>query len=275
MRFSGPTRNLEVAFLLALLAPAVSAAGFDCARAARPVEKLICGDAELSRQDEALAAAYKDLLAASADPAGLRAAQRDWLKARDACRSDACLKSAYAERLAALQGGPSRKAGFPAQDFARVKPLLCPKGEACAARDFEFRAEDLDGDGRNEWLVSGPRSGCADQGLACPLTLLRQAGADWTRLCLREPSAADACRGSASGVEALPAKTNGYRDLAAVVVVQRQCCAAEYVYRWDGREYRRAAEPSRHLLYDENYALKPVPKARWERCLKDGRDCLN
>jgi len=33
--------------------------------------------------------------------------------------------------------------------------------------------------------------------------------------------------------------------------------------------------PARHLLCDENYTLKPVPKSRWESCLKDGKDCLN
>lgn len=32
------------------------------------------------------------------------------------------------------------------------------------------------------------------------------------------------------------------------------------------------AEPARHLLYDENYTLKSVPKSRWESCLKDGKD---
>ena len=44
--------------LLVLTLP-VQAASFDCAKAGTKVEKLICGDAGLSKLDDELAAAYK------------------------------------------------------------------------------------------------------------------------------------------------------------------------------------------------------------------------
>lgn len=83
-------------------APA-DAAGFDCAKAATTVEKTICADPELSGLDEALAALFRQNLAADARAETVRAGQRAWLKVRDACRDAACLNAAYQDRLAALR----------------------------------------------------------------------------------------------------------------------------------------------------------------------------
>lgn len=89
--------------------PTARAASFDCAKAASPTEKAICRDPALSRQDEAVAAAYKAAL--TLWPAGnwatyIRAEQRNWLKDRDRiCKGGdvACLKRDYELRLGYLQ----------------------------------------------------------------------------------------------------------------------------------------------------------------------------
>lgn len=66
---------------MALLQPA-QAASFDCAKAAKPLEKLICGNADLSKLDETLAGAYAADLAMYSQEAQikLRQGQRSWLK---------------------------------------------------------------------------------------------------------------------------------------------------------------------------------------------------
>lgn len=95
-----------------LLAPAAAAApSFDCAKAATPVEKLICADSGLSAADAALAASYTTLTAAHPDlKDSLRDGQRQWLSARSTCLDGkraaqiACLKQHYSERQAALTG---------------------------------------------------------------------------------------------------------------------------------------------------------------------------
>ncbi len=62
------------------------AASFDCAQAGTAQEKLICATPELSRLDEAVAAAYNALLGRLADPQRLavRDSQRDWVRYRRA-----------------------------------------------------------------------------------------------------------------------------------------------------------------------------------------------
>jgi uncharacterized protein len=74
----------KLTFFLTLCLAVVStnallAASFDCAKARSRVEKAICGDPELSKMDEQLAAAYKAALVAHPLPSYVRARQRDWL----------------------------------------------------------------------------------------------------------------------------------------------------------------------------------------------------
>ena len=84
-------------------------AGFDCARAATPVERAVCGNELLARGDLEMGALYRSLLAALRDGRAeqLRAGQRAWLRERNACGTgDAvdvvCIARQYAGRLAAL-----------------------------------------------------------------------------------------------------------------------------------------------------------------------------
>jgi uncharacterized protein len=122
------------------LAPAARAraAGFDCAKAAAPTEKLICGDPQLSQLDGQLAQAYRRALEGAAEPDKLRAEQRTWLRTeRKACVDAACLKTVYTQRLAAL-AATSAVATTPAGGgsgggFALAPLLDKAKGDAAVA----------------------------------------------------------------------------------------------------------------------------------------------
>ena len=100
----------SVMFAAAMVAMSITgtalAASFDCGKAATPVERAICANGRLSQLDERLAEAYRKSLAESPGDS-LRKVQRDWMRMRDACASDACLEQAYAQRLAALQVSPA------------------------------------------------------------------------------------------------------------------------------------------------------------------------
>jgi uncharacterized protein len=81
----------------------VNAASFDCAKANSRVEKTICASPMLSRLDEQLAQAYASFIASSNRQDMLRTAQKKWLhEVRDRCPDEACLKTAYENRLGHL-----------------------------------------------------------------------------------------------------------------------------------------------------------------------------
>lgn len=93
------------AFLVSLaLIPSAQAASFDCTKASSFVEKAICTDKQLSSLDDQLAGLYKAARAANANAATVEADQKAWLSWRNQCADPACLKKAYADRIAALSG---------------------------------------------------------------------------------------------------------------------------------------------------------------------------
>jgi uncharacterized protein YecT (DUF1311 family) len=88
---------------------------FDCAKASTAVEKTICSDANLARQDRYVAAAYLQETAGKNEAAKkpIREAQRAWLASRTArCGTKtnsaavACLNYLYIARLTALTTAP-------------------------------------------------------------------------------------------------------------------------------------------------------------------------
>lgn len=110
-------RLLALAALIAVTLTPTAAAGnvpapsFDCARAAAPVEKLICSDAGLAAADATLSAVYGKIVAANpAYAAGLRSGQRAFLASRTPCLTGArntqvaCLNERYSARIAMLLG---------------------------------------------------------------------------------------------------------------------------------------------------------------------------
>jgi uncharacterized protein YecT (DUF1311 family) len=86
---------------------------FDCAKAATAIEKAICSDANLARQDRDVAEAYRQKTSGSDEAAKkpIRDAQRAWLDSRAArcgaktgAAAVACLTALYDARLTALTG---------------------------------------------------------------------------------------------------------------------------------------------------------------------------
>ncbi len=101
---------------------AAQAQSFDCAKASKPVERLICGEPALAALDGALGAEVKKALAAvPANRHALLADARRWLAERDKrcpvpaaaltaadrSRAASCLTAAYRERIAALRSAPA------------------------------------------------------------------------------------------------------------------------------------------------------------------------
>jgi len=88
-------RELVPMVMLAVLPALSAAASFDCAKAATPQEKMICGSAELARLDEQGARAYAAALSATSDKSLVKAWQRDWLRStRNGCTEVDCLRKA-------------------------------------------------------------------------------------------------------------------------------------------------------------------------------------
>lgn len=79
------------------------AASFDCSKAARLQDKLVCTNPTLSGADTQLAVLYKSALTETSDPTALRKAQEAWLATRNTCSDTACLLQAYQTRIAMLQ----------------------------------------------------------------------------------------------------------------------------------------------------------------------------
>ena len=113
--------------ILALAAPGVSAASFDCAKARSKSERLICGDPHLSALDDTLAAlAAAGKKRADNPRAYQRALDAAWL-VRQKCEDIACVEGWYARRIKALT------AGQPEVDASAAKPAARQAGVAAPA----------------------------------------------------------------------------------------------------------------------------------------------
>lgn len=77
-------------------------ASFDCAKAGKPVEKMICSNQMLADYDVRLMSSYKAALAASPDKASVKDAQRAWMAQRNACTTLDCVSRAYQVRIKQL-----------------------------------------------------------------------------------------------------------------------------------------------------------------------------
>lgn len=143
-----PLAGLALAAML--LAPAASAASFDCAKAASPIERLLCSDATLGHQDEQLGNAYAALLesASRAEIASLRSAQRAWLTQRNAClqqaRPAACVQRAQQARMQQFDTQSAAQA-------ARLDRIVAGIPAAPGAAAAQLR--DYGGGLASAWLV--------------------------------------------------------------------------------------------------------------------------
>ncbi len=91
-------------FALVLAAPFASAASFNCAKAVTAVEKMVCADPDLSREDDHLNGSYKRAVERVGNKPAMREWQRAWLRsaALTACKTTACVKEAYGTRVKLL-----------------------------------------------------------------------------------------------------------------------------------------------------------------------------
>ncbi len=84
------------------LAKAV-AASFDCAKASKHAERIVCASAQLSDADTALGQAYGFAMSSVDSPEEVRSEQRRWIReVRDQCIDEACLAEAYRSRIETL-----------------------------------------------------------------------------------------------------------------------------------------------------------------------------
>ncbi|MDD5471092.1 MAG: lysozyme inhibitor LprI family protein [Sideroxydans sp.] len=89
-------------FGLLVLQVTAQAASFDCAKAKAKIEKVICGNAELSKLDEEMNVAYNTALKNVRHADTVRQAQKQWIKDRNACTDETCVEHAYGRRLYVL-----------------------------------------------------------------------------------------------------------------------------------------------------------------------------
>jgi uncharacterized protein len=133
---------LLAVFLVLPLASA-KAASFDCKKATTRIEKTVCGDPELSKADERLAAAVASATVVSLSPLALRAEQAEWLRERDKETNVKKLREIYQLRNDALDkqiaAWRTARQDVPL-DQARKSCLLSPESEAdtpCTVTAFE------------------------------------------------------------------------------------------------------------------------------------------
>jgi uncharacterized protein len=84
---------------LALLANTAQAVSFDCQKAKTFTEKAICQNPELSALDDELDGLYQAEAAKSKNLKALKKQEDKWMKERDACQTEVCVKKAYQKRI--------------------------------------------------------------------------------------------------------------------------------------------------------------------------------
>jgi ankyrin repeat protein/uncharacterized protein YecT (DUF1311 family) len=100
-----------------------SAASFDCAKGISRVEKLICGDSDLSNLDDKLAVEYR-----AARRTGLSdsqvSEQRAWIVQRNSCENKECVKQLYESRIAKLVRLESSLSSSPVETSGSVEYVV-------------------------------------------------------------------------------------------------------------------------------------------------------
>lgn len=95
---------------LTILASGAQAADLDCNKAQTAIERMICANADLTLLDKLLGYTYGeqharlDAMEESGQAAALERTQQAWLKQTESCPDPGCLKDAYRERVAAIDG---------------------------------------------------------------------------------------------------------------------------------------------------------------------------
>jgi uncharacterized protein len=173
-------------FVLAGVVINAGAASFDCTRAGRPAEKLVCTDKGLSGLDTVLARLYIKRQEVVVDPAITAADQKAWLRdVRDKCTDIKCLRSAYGKRIARFN---EENASFDCDKASTAAQKLICRAPSLREADLEvgkaFRAARLSAPDRDRLNVEQT---------------------SWTR------DVRDRCTNEACLSKALAARANGLR----------------------------------------------------------------
>ena len=94
--------RLAIVTLIFLSSSAANSASFDCMKASTFVEKSICSDPKISRQDDVLGENYKHMSASNIGDGArkdLKTTQRTWMAARNKCSDNDCITTAYRKRI--------------------------------------------------------------------------------------------------------------------------------------------------------------------------------
>ena len=95
---------------------------FDCAKAGTAVEKIVCSGSSIGQLDGLLAATYRERLDPQfgADPAIMKAGQREWMQQRNACQDEACVERLYRDRIKELCEMPVVSGAHPGGDCEQI-----------------------------------------------------------------------------------------------------------------------------------------------------------
>jgi uncharacterized protein len=166
-------RSVVLGLAAAVVSTAVEAASFSCGGTLAPVEAMICHDPEVNVMDVDLSVAYKAALAASANPDGIKGAQRAWLKQRDACPDTACLNRAYTLRLDQLRADlaaapePASRTGTYKTTGGVLK--IAQRGPGRFRFELSARSRDNEGLAEGEATLTGNTAVFEDEEDGCRL----------------------------------------------------------------------------------------------------------
>ena len=116
---------ITVFITFSLVAMHVQAASFDCAKANTKIEKMICGNAELSKLDEEMTRAYHLKEPQTASKQILLQEQRHWLnQVRNTCNDVDCLLSSYKSRINELTLPAASQIHISEEDEINAKKII-------------------------------------------------------------------------------------------------------------------------------------------------------
>ena len=219
-------------------APArTGAASFDCAKAGSAIEKMICASGDVAQLDGALAALYKQTLAAASNTEVVKSQQRDWLrKVRNACATPDCLALAYRQRIDEL-----RKRDAAAPDAASPFPATYVGGFTGRER-LEFTTDGrVIEDGEDAATYQADRSSYG-QGAKYPIIIISRAKGEVSH-CKVQPDLKKLICNFGGTIDA---EFDREGDVPAVALPAAKKCDDEQLYL-DVMDAARRAQPTLYL----------------------------
>jgi hypothetical protein len=178
-------------------------------------------------------------------------------------------------------GSQAQTIPFSEKDFLKIKDLVCDTqtledlkviGKTCELDSFTIRAEDLNGDGKQEWFFFGPSGECGAHG-NCPVKIFTKDGGNFTLL--NKDCQGERCLawGNEYGSLVLKNSHQGFRDLQ-IAGDSGSFFWTKNIYQWDGHAYQLLQGSTTYYLYDaDSERLKQVTQKRYEACVKTGKGC--